>query len=111
MNRTLTVRNRATQDVRKQANYILVNGNRTAAEFYLEMVELTFGQLVNVPGMGKIVSFVPDKQMGEIRQWRVKEFTDYLIFYRVDINCVEVLRVLHGARDLPDILSQIEDYL
>jgi toxin ParE1/3/4 len=108
MNRTITIRNRATQDVRKQANYILANGNATTAEYYLEMVELTFGQLLNTPGIGKIVRFTPDSQLGEVRQWRVKGFTDYLVFYRVSVDGVEVLRVLHGARDLPDILPQIE---
>jgi toxin ParE1/3/4 len=109
MNRILTVRNRATQDLRNQANYILSNGNTAAAQRYLEMVETTFEQLMNVPGMGKIVRLIPDNQMGEVRQWRVKDFTDYLVFYRVDDHCIEILRILHGARDLSGILSQIED--
>jgi toxin ParE1/3/4 len=111
INRILIIRNKATQDVRNQANYILANGNATAAGYYLEMVEQTFEQLINLPGIGKIVRFLPDNQMGEIRQWRVKGFTDYLVFYRVDVDKVEVLRVLYGARDLPDILPQIEDDL
>jgi toxin ParE1/3/4 len=111
MTRTLIIRNRATQDVRQQANYILANGNTTAATYYLETVELTFEQLISVPGIGKIVRFLPDNQIGEIRQWRVKGFTDYLVFYRVDADVIEVLRILHGARDLPDILPQIDDDL
>jgi hypothetical protein len=49
MTRTIIIRNRATQDVRQQANYILVNGNTTAATYYLEMVELTFEKLISVP--------------------------------------------------------------
>ncbi len=36
------VRNRATQDIRQQANYILVNGNRESGEKFLEFVEYTF---------------------------------------------------------------------
>ncbi len=111
MTRILTIRNRATQDVRQQANYILANGNTTAAKYYLEMVELTFEQLISVPRIGKIVRFLTDSQMGEVRQWRVKEFTDYLVFYRANVDVIEVLRVLHGARDLPEILPQIDDDL
>ena len=45
------------------------------------------------------------RQFGDhknIRSWVVTEFTSYLIFYRelADGSGVEILRVLHGARDL-----------
>ena len=92
------VRNRATQDIRQQANYILVNGNRESGEKFLEFVESAFAQLAITPNMGKVVSSLSD--MGAIRQWRIKNFKDYLIFYKVQEERVEVLRVLHGARDL-----------
>ena len=110
MSRTLIVRNRATQDVRLQANYILTNGNTAAAERFLEMVEATFSLLLQTPGIGKVITFVPDR-MGEVRQWRVKSFTDYLVFYQVADDRVEVMRVIHGARDLVNIWSQLEDDL
>ncbi len=63
MSRTLIVRNRATQDVRQQANYILANGNTPAAERFLEMVEVTFALLLRTPGIGKVVTFVPDRKL------------------------------------------------
>jgi toxin ParE1/3/4 len=47
--------------------------------------------------------------MGEIRQWRIKDFQYYLIFYRIQDDRVEILRVLHGARDLEDILSNLDE--
>ena len=31
-------------------------------------------------------------------------FRDYLIFYRVTAEAVEILRVLHGARDIDRLL-------
>ncbi|TAE49913.1 MAG: type II toxin-antitoxin system RelE/ParE family toxin, partial [Oscillatoriales cyanobacterium] len=37
------------------------------------------------------------------------DFQDYLIFYRIQDDRVEVLRVLHGARDLEDILSNLDE--
>jgi len=43
-------------------------------------------------------------KLGEIRQWRIKDFKDYLIFYRIQDTTIEILRVFHGARDLADIL-------
>jgi len=48
-------------------------------------------------------------RMGEIRQWRIKDFQDYLIFYQIQDDRVEILRVLHGVRDLEDILSNIDE--
>ena len=44
MSRKLTIRNRATQDLRQQANYILNNGSVGAAENFLELAEATFTQ-------------------------------------------------------------------
>jgi toxin ParE1/3/4 len=42
----IIVRDRATQDIRRQANYILAMGNRDAAERFLEFAEYAFAQLV-----------------------------------------------------------------
>jgi toxin ParE1/3/4 len=42
-------------------------------------------------------------------QWRIKDFKDYLIFYRIQNTTVEILRVFHGARDLADVLSELDE--
>lgn len=49
------VRDRATQDIRRQANYILANGNREAAERFLEFGEYAFSQLATTPNIEKVV--------------------------------------------------------
>lgn len=107
MSYQLIIRNRATQDLRQLANYILVNGDANAATRFLELAEATFAQLATIPGIGKVVGLVSSR-MGEIRQWRVKDFKNYLIFYRIQDNQVEILRVLHGVRDLEGILSNLD---
>jgi toxin ParE1/3/4 len=63
--------------------------------------------LAITPNMGKVVSSLSD--MGTIRQWRIKNFKDYLIFYKVQEEQVEVLRVLHGGRDLEDLLPFLDE--
>jgi toxin ParE1/3/4 len=40
---------------------------------------------------------------------RRKVYGNYLIFYRVDSNAVEILHVLHGARDYAQILFDNDD--
>jgi len=47
--------------------------------------------------------------MKTIRQWRIKNFKDHLIFYQFQEEQVEVLRVLHGARDLENILPFFDE--
>jgi toxin ParE1/3/4 len=108
MSRKLIIRNRATQDLRQQANYILSNGSVGAAEHFLELAEATFAQILMVPRIGKSVNFLLER-MGEVRQWGIKNFQDYLIFYRLQDEQIEILRVLHGSRDLAGILSTLDE--
>ncbi|BAZ01888.1 hypothetical protein NIES37_58950 [Tolypothrix tenuis PCC 7101] len=108
MNYRLIVKDRATQDLRQLANYILVNGNADVAVKFLNAAEVTFEQLAKTPGMGKLIQLVVSR-LGEIRQWRIKDFNDYLIFYRIQDTTVEILRVFHGARDLADVLSELDE--
>ena len=108
MSRELIIRNRATQDLRQQANYILSNGSIAAAEQFLESAEATFDRILLTPRIGKQVDFVLDS-LGEVRRWQMKNFQDYLVFYRVQAEQVEILRILHGARDLEGILSTLDE--
>lgn len=39
----------------------------------------------------------------EIRSWAVGS---YIVFYRIGAVAVEILRILHGARDIGDVLSE-----
>jgi toxin ParE1/3/4 len=108
MSYRLIVKDRATQDLRHLANYILVNGNTDAAVKFLNAAEFTFAQLSKTPGMGKVTQLV-ESRLGKIRQWRIKDFRDYLIFYSFEDTTIEILRVFHGARDLADVLSSLDE--
>ena len=108
MSYRLIVKDRATQDLRHLANYILINGNTDVAVKFLSAAEGTFAQLVKTPGIGKVAQLVVSR-LGEIRQWRIKDFQDYLIFYRIEDTTIEILRVFHGARDLADVLSELDE--
>lgn len=108
MNYRLIVKDRATKDLRYLANYILVNANADVAVKFLSSAEVTFAQLGKTPGMGKVTQLVVST-LGEIRQWRIKNFQDYLIFYRIQDTTIEILRVFHGARDLADVLNELDE--
>ena len=58
-----------------------------------------------MPGIGKPSRF-SNPTLADIRQYSIKGFGRYLIFYRATDSGVEILRVLHGARDLSAILDE-----
>jgi toxin ParE1/3/4 len=59
------------------------------------------------PGIGSSCHFQNPLFEG-IRVWPIGGFKNYLIFYRELSDEVEVVRVLHGARDLTSIFGKGE---
>ncbi len=55
-------------------------------------------RLLDFPEMGQAR---PDLRPG-LRHWPVG---NYLILYRIDADAITVVRVIHGARDLPGLLD------
>lgn len=68
----------------------------------LEVLDALFRQaevLANSPGLGRS----RDQDLGVgIRSYPVGR---YAIFYRIEPGGIEVLRVFHGARDLPNLFD------
>jgi len=73
--------------------------NLDAAERWLENIDDKLKLLAEFPGAGPRRD---DLAPG------VRSFTtgNYLIFYREQKDAIEVIRVLHGARDLPEIFGE-----
>jgi toxin ParE1/3/4 len=69
-----------------------------AAERVIRRLEAAEGRLAQFPEMAPL----REELLPGVRAWAVGE---YLIFYRVDPDAVEILRILHGARDLGDLLG------
>jgi toxin ParE1/3/4 len=76
------------------------------AERYLESFRRTVDMLVRQPRVGKLRCYRNPRLKG-IRSFQMlAPFRVHLIFYRIEIDCVIVFRVLHGMRDLPKRLVQ-----
>ena len=45
------------------------------------------------------------KDLADVRSWPIGGFKNHLIFYRPAPHGIEVLRILHGARDLDAIFD------
>lgn len=80
------------------AEFIALNSESAAFRF-LEAAEACFRQIAETPQLGAIGEFPITKLTG-IRRWRIREFPNYLVFYWSDDATVEILHVIHGARDI-----------
>jgi toxin ParE1/3/4 len=78
--------------------------NADAANRFLAAAERALEQLARMPEMGQSRVFKNPKLRG-LRSWRVSGFSNYLIFYFPIADGIEVLRLVHGAQNLQEILS------
>ena len=94
----------AKRDLIEHFAYIGQN-NLDAANRFLVAVEEALAKLERLPGMGRVRAFRRQELQG-IRSWVVRGFENYIIFYREVEGGIEVLRVLHGARDIDRVLEE-----
>ena len=99
-------RDAALLDLIDLAYYIALDNVETA-NLFLDKVEESFRGLERMPLMGSTREF-QDSTLAGIRMWRVKGFPKHLIFYRPNKDGVEIIRVLHSARDIAGIFSEDE---
>jgi toxin ParE1/3/4 len=98
---TLHLRPLATADIDHAAAW-LFDENPGAAARFLDATEAAFGLLLEQPGIGSLryAHLLSDVTL---RVWPVEGFP-WSIFYLHRADTIEVLRVLHQARDLPAVL-------
>ena len=85
-------------------HYIRVGTPATARRFR-KQAEATFQRLAGMPGMG---AHFPHEHpaLAELRFFPVSRFKNFIVFYRSVAGAIEVVRVLHGARDIHSILEE-----
>jgi toxin ParE1/3/4 len=94
-------------DLDEAADYLQQEGRPHLAIRFLREVNATLENLAAIPGIG--ARYEPKDPLFEgVRVFPVSRFKKYLIFYRPIKGGIEVLRVLHGARDLKGLLEGFE---
>jgi toxin ParE1/3/4 len=94
---------RAVLDIDDRAEQFGQAGPEVARRF-LDAVARTLTSIEQMPGLGSSLELqAPGLQ--DLRCWPVRKFRKYLIIYRIREGIVEVLRVLHGARNIPNLLE------
>jgi toxin ParE1/3/4 len=88
----------AKEDLLELADY-LARHNVDAALRFLDAAEAAFELLVGMPEIGTLCRFKAPQAAG-LRVWSIKDFENYLVFYRPTDTGIDVIRVIHGARDI-----------
>jgi toxin ParE1/3/4 len=83
----------------------IARGRPSAALRFIDAVEQAFARLADMPEIGPVRQFNNPRLLG-IRMWPVPDFRNYLIFYRIAADEVQILRVLHAARALESALEE-----
>ncbi len=99
----VTKRTQAERDIEECFVYI-GEENLDAGVRFLVAAEESLEFLAKMPLIGSPRQF-RSSRLRNVRVWPVKGFEDHLIFYKPTDDGIEVLRVLHGKRDIEDILS------
>jgi len=101
----LRVRPEADRDTDLAADFYAREADIDVAIQFLAAVDQAYQRLVEHPHIGTAVrAFEP--RLAELRFLSVPGFESTLVFYVPSPGVVEVVRVLHGARDLPRLFDE-----
>lgn len=103
----VTQRPRARLDLLEQFVHFAEEANVGLAERYYAVVDQTCTMLVNQSHAGVLYDSGIVSLEG-LRRFPVHGFENHLIFYLPRPGGVEVIRILHGARDIDNIFA-VED--
>jgi toxin ParE1/3/4 len=101
--RRLLVRPLAKDDLDEQARYI-AQDNVDAALRFLDAAEAAFERLRSFPDLGRRRDFV-HRELAKVRSWPIQGFEKHVIFYRASSTEIDILRIIHSARDLASIFG------
>ena len=103
MSRPYVVRPLAKGDLDEQAGHIAEDSVNAALRF-LDQAQAAFDRLQSFPSVGTRRRF-RHPELNDVRSWPIPGFEKHVIFYKVSEGLVDILRVIHSARDLDRILG------
>jgi toxin ParE1/3/4 len=91
------------RDVVEIGSYLGQSSMAAADRFLAALGEAVRG-LADMPGKGRLLED-PEPSLIGTRRWAVSGFPNHLILYRERGGVLQVLRIVHGARDLERLLA------
>lgn len=99
---SIAIRPKADEDLDIQFWHLVKEAGIDTAFRFEAAWKNSIETLADMPGVGVIV---PNTIVPNLRRWPVRDFENILFFYRYDTEKLYLLRVLHGMRDLDNILE------
>ncbi len=99
------LRPKADQDLDVQAHYYAIEASVEVGHTFLTAAHKTFALLATQPHMGWR-SRLRNPSLSSLRVFRVMGFEKILVLYRPLPDGVEILRVIHGSRNLQALLRR-----
>jgi toxin ParE1/3/4 len=90
-------------DVEQCADYISTEAGEAVAAAWYAALKKSLEHIQRVPEIGRVRQDLP---MPEIRTLNLRKYPNYLVFYRLENNCIELLRVRHGMMNLSELFSK-----
>lgn len=99
MNPKIVRKPMARADLVEVIVYLEIHASLEVADRFENSASSSFEELAKMPLAGRpldqtLVGFE------DVRVWRVQGFESWLVFYRPLSDGIEIIRVLHGARDI-----------
>ena len=96
----------AKEDTNDIWRYI-AHDNPKAADAFLDAIEEASKLLSAIPAIGGLRYFYHPELRG-LRILPLQKFEKYLLFYRLreEENVIEIVRIIHGARDIPSLFGR-----
>ena len=103
MNHEIRKKPQAERDI-EECFVFIGEGDLNKAVYFLVAVEDTIEEIAENPFSGSPRKY-KNPQLKNLRMRLVKDFSSYQIYYSVKAETIEIIRVLHGARNVDDIFS------
>src|ERR1017187_4542699 len=88
----------AEEDLDQIEDYISAHDPAAAARVRAAIVQQSL-QLGNTPEKGRVLKEPRNKQEIGVRLWPDARYHNYLVLYRIELERIRVLRILHAAQD------------
>jgi len=99
------IRPAARNDILRQYEYYVLEGVPDIAVRFFDAVHESISHICQMPTIGAPKQLINPKLPG-LRVWPVTEFEDIRIYYLTGNEEIKIIRVLHGRRDIINILEE-----
>lgn len=106
MTKPVVPRELANRDVNEAIAHYLKEAGAEVALSFIDALERAYRHIGSHPASGSS-RYASELRLPDLRTWPLNRFPQ-VVFYLETDKCIDVWRVLHGARDIPTSMQETE---